>query len=75
MKKCIKTRMLTDEGWRDIRMERREESGAYYPIDGRDFELASTVMFSLPAYEIDDNTVTDCTRDLEVTWQGDSWSE
>lgn len=75
LKKCIKTRMLTDEGWRDIRMEKRQESGACYPIDGRDSELASSVRFSLPAYELDDYTVTDCTRDLEVKWQGESWPE
>lgn len=80
MKKCIKVRIPTSEGWKTVRMEKKQYADEYLPIPGYDTDIASAE-FGGDVFYVSDkykNTVEYLSKMLgaeqfEVTWQGDEW--
>lgn len=74
LKKCIKVRVPTDDGWKDCRCELQDNFVTYEPVTDYDKEIGSKCFF--PAINSGyADAVTDGALLFEVSWQGDSWPE
>ena len=81
LNKCIKVRVPTSGGWKDVRMELVEGEDFYYPLDGYDYKLMKKHMGESNLSCVECSLFTDSVEThndefaLEVKWQGDSWPE
>lgn len=74
LKKCIKARIPTPDGWKDVRLE-ADSIGYYNPVTDYDKEIKESCCGLLYECIVNKSSISDGVHHYEVTWQADKWPE